>query len=284
MAAPYTRRPVGRAYNERVLEAWIDRAQRRRSKGPAVTSLVLHGAALWLVVSTVDVRRPVAPRLTTLTPIEIVEPEPPPPPPKAASRTPAGAMSGTRGRYGHDGAPRSQIPAAKRLDLHRDLAVSYDVPSGPDPGNVAGTTGSTWGAGLSGNGIGIGIGAGRGLGGSGDGVGSLPIPSAPPALPSLARPPRVTSATYEWNITSDRSNLGAYIVLELTIDQDGKVRDVRVVKGVEQVITDRAIDLARTFTFDPALDSFGHPTTGLYRWMFALKGPHPPSPFQWRGR
>jgi protein TonB len=244
-----------------------------------VTSLVLHGAALWLVVTTVDVRRPVEPPRTTLTPIEIVAPEPPPPPPKAASRAPAGAASGTRGRYGHDGAPRSQVPP-QRLDLHRDLAVSYDVPSGPDPGNVAGTTGSTWGAGLSGNGIG----AGRGLGGSGDGVGALPIPPAPPPLPSLARPPRVTSATYEWNITNDRSYLGSYILLELTIDRDGKVRDVRVVKGVERLITERAIDLARTFTFEPALDSFGHPTTGLHRWVFGLKGPHPPSPFQWRGR
>lgn len=261
---------------------WSERSQRSTTSG--LLSLGLHGGLLVLVFTLVERRVVPEPHRVELTSIEVVDPPASPPPapapPPRAVRSPAGAKSGTLGRRGHDGAPRSQIHAPAVPDPFAELAVSYEVPSGPDPGNVAGTTGSTWGAGRFGDGIG----AGYGSRGSGYGIGELPVPPAPPPQTSLARPPREKHAYHTW-YAGARGVVGAIVVVELTIDPEGRVRNVRRLRGVDGYSDDIAIELAHQFEFYPALDPYGHPTWGLYRWEFVLsKEDRPSFPREWERR
>jgi hypothetical protein len=142
-----------------------------------------------------------------------------------------------------------------------DLAISYDVPTGPDPGTLNGTTGTGAGTGL----LGIGTGAGNGFGRYGDGVGTMSIP-----VPSQARPPRPRHDYRESVIRGSHKFGGQSLRLALTVDPRGIVRQVRVEQGVDDVLDQRAIELARTFEFYPALDAAGEPTSGTFQWVFVI--------------
>jgi TonB family protein len=64
---------------------------------------------------------------------------------------------------------------------------------------------------------------------------------------------------------------GAIIRLELTIDPAGNVRDIHIVKGVDDQIDARAADVARRFAFFPALDDDGTPIWGRHGWEFVIR-------------
>ena len=134
--------------------------------------------------------------------------------------------------------------------------MHYDAPEAADPGNRDGDTGPGLGSGL----------LGEGVGGNAFGVGTVPPPP-----PSQARPPRAKEDYSQWDFHAAHMFRGAIVRLELTIDPVGSVRDVRVLKGVDDQIDVRAIDLARRFEFFPALDDDGRPTWGRHGWEFVIR-------------
>jgi hypothetical protein len=149
-------------------------------------SLALHGGvvAVLLVIAGV---RPLSPAIE-LTPIKVFDPpsSPPqsPPGPLGPGTQPGAgntAKTETYGQRGHDAPPHSHSRAPVAQDPLADLTVSYDQPTGPDPGTLNGTAGSGAGTGLAG----IGTGNGARYGRFGSGAGTLSIPR-----PSLARLPR----------------------------------------------------------------------------------------------
>jgi hypothetical protein len=230
-------------------------------------SLALHGGLVVLAVVIVGARG-VRPPVIELVPLDGGEPPPPPPPPPPGPSGPGkqagagnSAKTGTLGRRGHDAPPHAHSRAPAIADPLADLTVSYDQPSGPVPGNLAGTTGVGAGAGLTG----IGTGAGDGFGRFGDGPGTLSIP-----LPSLARPPRPRHSYRDAVMRGSHKFGGATVRVVLIIDRRGAVRQVRLVHGVDQRVDQRAIDLARTFEFEPALDADGQPTYGGFPWAFVI--------------
>jgi hypothetical protein len=234
-----------------------------------IASLGLHGGIVAVVLLCAH---HVAPRdAVETTLIELVEPAPPQESP--AGRGASGgtepvknATPGTLGRRGHD-APRSatRTPAPDPL---ADLVVSYDRPTGPDPGNEAGVTGQGLGSGLLGDGPG-----GRGGLGNGNDIAALNVPAPPPPTPerSLARPPRAKHPYNQWEFFGDRHFISSHVMLELTIDPQGVVRDIRVVESDNSIIAKRASNVARHFVFYPALNDVGEPTWGLHRWEFSLR-------------
>ena len=234
-------------------------------------SLGVHGGLLLLIFVFADGGGAPEPHRVDLTAIEVVDPPPPPPPaplppaPMPVIR-PAGAKSGALGRCGHEEAPRSEVRAPAVVDPFAELAVSYDRPSGPDPGNEAATMGSTLGAGIDGDGTGLGYGDR----GAGYGVGDLAVPPAPPPLHSLARGPREKQAIHSWTYRGPEKFVGSEVLLELSIDPTGRVRNVRIVHGLEKFIDRRVSEIARHFDFYPALDAYGQPAWGLYRWVFQI--------------
>jgi TonB family protein len=237
----------------------------RRPMASCVLSLGLHGVLAVLAVAFLGARVVPEPRRTELTSIEIVDPPPVPAAPRGQGPKLAGpsGSQGMLGRRGHD-APRAQVRAAAIPDPLAEVTVSYEAPTSLEPGNPAGTTGTTSGAGLLGDGLGAGI------RGSGDGVGNLRIPPPPPPTKSLARPPRAKHPYRTWEHYSAARFGDSTILLELTIDPTGTVRRVRVIHGVDEEVDKRAIATVRHFEFYPALSPTGDPTWGLHRWEFEL--------------
>jgi hypothetical protein len=238
-----------------------------------IVSLVVHGGALALVFAFAGGRVGTSPARVETTPIEIVEPPQVPPAPAGQGASKRGqavanASPGALGRHGRDAAPRSMSRAPAVADPRADLVVNYDAPTGPDPGNPAGTVGPGPGAGLLGDGTG-----GHGSLGSDNDIAALRIPEPPPAEPvrSLARPPRAKHPYRQWELFGERDFRPTFVLLELTIDPQGVVRDIRVLEADDAIVGKRASNLARNFEFYPALDAAGQPTWGLHRWEFTLR-------------
>jgi len=238
----------------------------RRSAISGLASLALHGGLLLLVFVLAGVRVMPERHVIELTTIQVVEPPPPPAPGQSGTMTPSPARTsaGTLGRRGHDAPQRSASRAPAVANPFAELAVSYDTPTGPDPGNEAGTGGLTVGSGLWGD----------GAGGDGGrfGVGGMGVPPPPPPAVSRARPPRPKLDYHTWDFRASRRFAGQAVLVELSIDAGGHVGQVRVMKSVDPAVDHHAMDLARRFEFYPALDPDGHPTPGLHRWEFVIVG------------
>lgn len=248
----------------------------QRSVASGLGSLAVHAVLLALVFLLAGLRAAPRPPAVALTAIEVVGAPPPPPPPPLAtgqgatapSTKRASASAGTLGRRGHDAPQRSPSRAPPAPDPYAELAVSYDRPASADPGSAAGTLGLGVGASLFGDGAGDG----------GGGFGTLGVPPPPPPPPrSLARPARPKLDYHRWDFRADRRFAGQIVVVLLTIDPGGHVRDVRVLQSVDPAVDRHATDLARRFEFDPALDAAGHPEVGRYRWEFVSVGDNAPS-------
>jgi TonB family protein len=241
----------------------------------SILSVVIHAGVLLLVfVIARDhaIDRPAPPPVAELISIDVVDPQaprlPPPPSPRPGTlvRSNTNASVGVRGRRGHDAqrSPRAPDPTG-------DLVVSYELGGGTDPGSKDGTEGPRLGTGL----LGIGLGGGDD-GPLGNGLGAeLKIPPAPPPppppVPSRARPPRPAGDYSRWHESDGGQFAGEVVVLELTIDPEGSVHDVRLVRAVDPDIDKHAISLARTFEFYPALADDGVPTWSRYRWEFEVR-------------
>jgi len=241
-----------------------------RSKIAVAVSLALHGGVVLLLLMIAGSREAPRPPVIELTEIQVVPPPPPPPPPPGPSRsgTRAGAgksaKAGALGRRGHDALPRSQTRAPAVADPFADLTVSHETPTLPDPGNPAGTTGQGVGTGL----FGTGTGAGAGYGSLGDGPGNLQVPPPPP---SLARPARPKGDYSDWNIPGSHEFANKILVVELSIDPHGNVRDVRVLQGLSKWLDSYAAAVARGYKFHPALSDNGEPTSDHFLWKFRIR-------------
>ena len=249
------------------LRAW-------RANAPALASIAFHGALLVLLLRAVAGH--VAPREAArieVTAVTIIDPaaQPAPGNPEGAGNTSGagnggapGAMAFSPSNTGTPAArgarPRSQTRAPAADDREADVLVSYEAPRGEEPGDQGHGDGSGVGAGL----LGDGDGAGYGKRGTGYGVAGLRMPEPPPALPSLARPP-APRHDYTHGGVSPRPGT---VEMMLTIDPQGVVRNVVVLRGADRILDLRAKQAARLFEFYPALDRDGAPIWSLHRWEF----------------
>ena len=109
---------------------------------------------------------------------------------------------------------------------------------------------------------------------SGDvGIGGLDVPPADSLGEGRARPPRPKLPYDHWEYLAPEQYTGMTVLVELTIDPQGRVDDVRVLKGLDPIEIDRrAIAYARSFEFYPKLDAEGQPQWSRYHWEFLLEG------------
>jgi len=229
-------------------------------------SLALHGGVVLFAFLIAGVRVVQPPRVIELTEIQVVAPPPPPPgPSRSGTRAGAGntAKMGALGRRGHDALPHSQTRTPAVANPFADLAVSYETPTLPDPGSLAGTTGLGVGTSL----FGTGTGSGAGFGSLGDGPGILQVPPPPPSLARRPRPKNSHSASI---ILGSHEFANKTLLVELSIDPRGNVRDVRILEGLSDRLDTHAAAIARGYKFYPALSDNGEPTSGTYRWKFVI--------------
>jgi TonB family protein len=125
-----------------------------------------------------------------------------------------------------------------------------DAPGVPTPRPAPPSAGPGTGAGAgSRSGAGMGTGAGSGIGpGTGGGTGGgAYAPGSGLTAPALVREVR-PSYTDE----ARRLGLQGNVVLQVTVGRDGRVGDVRVVRGLGAGLEQRAVDAVRQWRFTPA--------------------------------
>jgi TonB-like protein len=245
-----------------------------RTNAPALASIAFHVALLVLVLRVVAGHiAPHEPRRVELTSVTMIEPavQPAPGNPEGAGTSPGAGNGGAPGEMAfspkntgtptaRSARPPSQTRAPTVGDREADVRVSYDAPRGDKPGDDGHGDGGGQGAGL----LGDGDGAGYGERGTGYGVAGLRMPDPPSALPSLARPP-VPKHDYTNGGVAPRPGT---VEMMLTIDPQGVVRNVVILRGADGILDLRAKKAARRFEFYPALDRDGAAIWSLHRWEF----------------
>lgn len=231
----------------------------RRSAASGALSLALHGGLVVLALTLASrvTTKPV-PRATV--PIEIVA-APAPAPAGAGKLVPAipSGNAGTLGRRSPEAPKRSQTRAPAAVDPRADLVMHYDnSQAAHDRGNGSATGG---------------IAALNGARSGDVGIGGLDVPPADSLGEGRARPPRPKLPYDHWEYLAPEQYTGMTVLVELTIDPQGRVDDVRVLKGLDPIEIDRrAIAYARSFEFYPKLDDDGQPQWSRYHWEFLLEG------------
>ncbi len=236
-------------------------------------SLALHGGLLLLVAVLTGEHVVHAPRQAIeLTSIEVLDPAPPPPPgpaPVARSAVPSVGVGG-RARRQQIQRPQPSVPAAKSSLV--DLKVGYDDPTSFT--DRAATTAD--GAGDAGR-SGLGAGIDRQIG---DGVANIQIPQ--PSAVSLARPPRPRFDYQRLRLNGASKFAGRIIKVVLGVDPRGRVRDVRLLQGVDRDLDRRTIALVHDFEFEPALDEAGVAIRGTSQWNIEIVEDDDSEPFRTR--
>jgi len=155
----------------------------------------------------------------------------PPPPPPAVDPEPL---------------PPIVAPVATVAANERDQAGVIDAPAPPESDSRGPGAGGGVGTGA---GTGLGAGDGSGIGeGSGGGTGGGPYRPG-----SGIRPPRILKEVKAgYTEEARRSNLQGEVVLEIVVRRDGSVGDVRLVKGLQGGLNDRAITAVKQWRFAPA--------------------------------
>ncbi|HEX3763225.1 MAG TPA: TonB family protein [Kofleriaceae bacterium] len=240
------------------------------SRRAAAVSLVLHGAAVWLLVTLG--KSPVPPRPTVaLTTVEVVNASRPaspsapvsPPPGRTA---PLGRPIGTRAGAGVHGrrepVQRAQPAEPRAVQSLADLQVHYEGATHFADHGAARPADVTSGVGASG----IGAAQGSPLG---DGALGVTIPDAPGSV-SRARGPRPKHDYSNMRIVGASRFAGRTITVRLSIDARGRVHAVQLLQGVDREIDRKTVALVRDFEYEPALDDDGSPIPGTQRWEFQI--------------
>lgn len=159
--------------------------------------------------------------------------------------------------HGRRGQAVPQRPASARSAL-ADLTVRYD-----DASNFAASADTA----SDGDATGQHIGQGTGIGKLHEALAPLAVPPPPG---SLASKPRPRHDYHRLKLHSVRQFAGRSIKVLLIVDERGRVRDVRLLQGVNADLDARTMALTRNFEFDPALDEAGAPVPGTSRWEIAI--------------
>lgn len=227
-------------------------------------SVALHVVVAVLALALAGSRAVAPPRRIAVVAVDIVSPPPPSAPraPLPAASAPAAGRhrAGALGARARTAPPPTSPRAPTTVSRFAEVTARYEAPAGPASTYRAGETLRGLGQRLHGDGDGDGYGA------SGAAAG-LEVPDAPP---SSARDPRPRMPYERWTIPGAEAYAPNQIVVELTIDSTGRVSAVTLISGVVGWLDDRAIELARSFAFDPALDDAGRPVACQYRWTFTI--------------
>jgi hypothetical protein len=237
-------------------------------------SLALHGAVVLLVVVLVGKRvaSPPSPA-SLLTLVEVVDMPlgPPTAPPKGTSPVapPTSAVKKVS-RAARPQVQRTQPSPPAAPESLADLTIGYDDPSnfaakGP---RMVDSTGDT-----PQRGIGTGI-----QNASGGSVATMIIPQ--PKVVSLARALRPKFDYSNLRIAGASKFAGRMIKVVLTVGTNGRVREVRLVQGVDRELDRRTVTLVGDFEFEPALDDDGVAVRAKMECNIAIVEDSDLSPFE----
>lgn len=223
--------------------------------GVVLLVALLHLAAVLALVRAFapDFTTRVAEEVVAAFTVTVTTPPPPVPAPTPSPAPRAPDAAGAAGEAGRKATPRDASAPQARI-----VIVTRPVPqvAGTGAANSSGARDSGSGTGAGGQGSDTGSGAsGRGQGGGG-----------------AAKAVKISgdiNATRDYPEKSREQRLGDYVIVALTIGDDGKVRACRIHRPSRDPEADRiTCQLATSrFRFRPATDAAGNPVESIYGWQ-----------------
>lgn len=229
------------------LETRRQPARRRWISLPVAVSLHLVAFAAFGFGSYWSVGAVPAPE-TVMGPMVIFELPPVPPPPSGGHSAPPQTPT-------HAPAPQPQEQPAQVRTVQQPTTVPDHLDPAPPSASalpeVPGvpTTALPGNGGTPGNGKGDGKGPGAG---TGDGPGD--VPTEPLRLTAAITPPvAIYKVQPRYTESARRSNTQGVVVVEAVIDEQGRVTDVRVLRGLPMGLDRAALEAIQQWKFRPAM-------------------------------
>jgi protein TonB len=121
---------------------------------------------------------------------------------------------------------------------------------------------------------GPGGGGSGGGGGAGEGTGP-PKPVSIASIKRRAMPIGDTDFTRigDYPVEARQKRIEGDVIVELIVDERGRVIRRRVVKGLGHGLDQRALAMARKLRFEPAIDANDRPVTSKVPWTFTFTLP-----------
>lgn len=195
-------------------------------------------------------------------------PPPPPPPPPAAAQTPS-----TPDRLEPTPVRSEAVQPAVVPDTASTPSVAENgggVPGGEEGGEIGGVVGGEIGGQLGGE---LGGCLGCPPGGLGDGpggAGTLALDAPIPVGGEVAPPVALVRVEPSYTEPARRARIEGTVIVQATVDREGRVVDVQVVKPLAMGLDAAAVDAVRKWRFRPATLR-GRPVAVFFRLTVAFR-------------
>ena len=199
--------------------------------------------------------------------VEPAPPPPPPPPPPPAAAKPKAEVTPPKvvqpkptpveqPKFTAPVETPKEVPKTQVADFGVDGGVDEGVQGGVKGGTVGGVQGGTVG-GVQGGTLGGTPGGGMG------GIGDAPAPPAPPPPPKaptapvrvggkISEPRKTRNVAPQYPEMAKRARVQGTVILEATISPQGRVTDVKVLRGIP-MLDEAAMGAVRQWTYTPTL-------------------------------
>ena len=80
----------------------------------------------------------------------------------------------------------------------------------------------------------------------------------------ITAPRRLVTSPPQYTPTARKERVQGFVIVQAVIDKQGKVSDVKVLKGLPFGLTEAAVEAIRQWIFEPAQDALGNPVSVYY--------------------
>ena len=244
----------------------------RREKKRAISlpvSIGIHVAVLTAVIlvpillSGRDLPEPALGAVSAFFVEPAPPPPPPPPPPPAAAKpkevTPPKVIEKPKVVPVEE--PKFAAPVETPKEVPKTTAMDFGVEGGVDEGVTGGVQGGTVGGVEGGTVGGVQGGTLGGTPGGGQGgIGDAPAPPAPPPPPTapvrvggkISEPRKTKNVAPTYPEMAKRARVQGTVILEATISPQGRVSDVKVLRGIP-MLDEAAISAVKQWAYTPTM-------------------------------
>lgn len=208
-----------------------------RSSVTFAISLVLHGALILAVAVLPLLFYDSLPSQEALkaffvSPLEVAPPPPPPPPPAAGARAVSRTAPKVQIQAQQGFIAPIEVPSEIRPEEGLDLGVEGGVPGGVEGGVPGGVVGGV--------------------------VGGLPQEAPPPPVQAvrvggqIKAPKKIKNVDPVYPVLATQARVQGVVILECTISPQGKVTDVKVLRGIP-LLDQAAVEAVKQWAYTPTL-------------------------------
>ena len=221
-----------------------------------IASIASHLVAREALSMLPEREHDVAPRRVEVTVVAPPPPEPPPPPPEPEN-PPESTPTPSPPPDVKPEVQRTQKKAPPQPEqevVNTEIQPGVGLTSDPNAPPVFGVTMESTSPNGGGPAVPVGTGAAPSSKGGGGGVGDSPVPPAPAPVPAAEvtkMPLPKGQCAGKYTDAAREAEIEGVVVIDLVVDEEGRVRDIKVVESLPHGLTQAAIDALKACAFTP---------------------------------